>query len=68
MAYSEYQKETDRKQNELRESLRKIGIHPITQHPDYEYDLAYDIDDIVDYIEHLKANGEYKELDIKDNL
>jgi len=60
MTHSEFQKETDRKQNELRESLRKIGIRPIVQHPDYEHDLAYDIDDIVDYIEHLKANGEIR--------
>ena len=40
---------------QLEEDFDKLGIFPVVQHPDYSNgDPAYDIDDIIEYIEYIK--------------
>ena len=53
MTYKELQEETDKKALELMEKLKELSIYPVTQHPDYSDGPAYDIDDIVEYLESL---------------
>lgn len=35
--------------------IDKYNIYPITQHPDYQQDLAYDIDDVIDIINDFQS-------------
>ena len=39
------------KREKLTQELEALGSFPITQHPDYEQDTAYDIDDIIELLE-----------------
>ena len=48
------QEKTQVRHQELIQKMKDIGCYPITQHPDYEQDMAFDIDDIIELIESLK--------------
>ncbi|MCK5537810.1 MAG: hypothetical protein KAI79_13370 [Bacteroidales bacterium] len=52
----------------LEEALKLPGLYPITQHPDYQMDIAYDIDDVKDLIKEIyksfEENREYSEAEI----
>ena len=39
------------KREKLIQELEVLGSFPITQHPSYEQDTAYDIDDIIELLE-----------------
>ena len=41
----------DAKRTELIEKFRLLGCFTITQHPDYEQDMAFGIDDIIELLE-----------------
>ncbi len=55
MTYLEMLEKEKVKREELTVKLKEAGIYPITQHPDYSNGPAYDIDDIVEFLETLKA-------------
>jgi len=45
------------KRDQLIEMLELQGSFPITQHPDYEQDTAFDIDDIIELLENQKEQA-----------
>jgi len=54
MTYIEERKIREDKALKLIEEMKKYGIFPITQHPDYQVDVAFDVDDIVEFLEKRK--------------
>ncbi len=54
MTYLELQERENVKREALTVKLEEQGIYPVTQHPDYHNGPAYDIDDIVEYLEALE--------------
>ena len=51
MTYREQEKIQEEKRDRFIAAMREAGSYPITQHPSYEQDIAFDIDDIIEYIE-----------------
>ena len=41
------------KREKITKMFRELGSYPITQHPDYQQDIAFDIDDIVELFEEI---------------
>ncbi len=39
--------------HDFMDAMKEINLYPVTQHPDYENDHAYDIDDIIEVMELL---------------
>ncbi len=60
MTYKEMEETQEVKRKELLTKMRKIGCYPITQHPDYENDSAFDVDDIIEFVEKLKEQNKQK--------
>ena len=50
------QEKTQARHEELIQKMKDMGAYPITQHPDYEQDIAFDIDDICDLLVSLKKS------------
>ncbi len=42
--------------DELVEKFKELHSYPIIQHPDYEQDTAYDIDDILEVINKMELS------------
>ena len=55
MTYLELQEREKVKREALTVKLKEAGIYPVTQHPDYSNGPAYDIDDIVEFLETLET-------------
>jgi len=54
MTYQETQEIQKDKRQLLYASMKELGLYPITQHPSYEEDLAYDIDDVIELMETIQ--------------
>ena len=54
----------DEKRDKLTEMFRAQSSFPVTQHPDYQQDIVYEIDDIIELVEALekKSQGRITEL------
>lgn len=58
MTYKEMEEIRIAEAKVIREMMEKLGCVPITQHPDYEQDVAYDIDDIAELVASLTKEQE----------
>ena len=41
---------------ELIEKFKELHIYPVIQHPDYENNIVYDIDDILELVNSIKTD------------